>query len=143
MRVYLWLSIRGGVIHSDKDFREVQTNAHLDVYIETHREFAQLFYDQSELGSPSILRTLRYAKELDLSNRRDRIHAFMKLPQYAGAQIKIQPDHSASYLEVYKRFAIEYVRATRSTEILDYISHEAESLEDGIPSWVPRWDIMT
>jgi hypothetical protein len=143
MRVYLWLSTRGGAIHSDKDFREVQINAHLDVYIETHRDFARLFYSEEDLGSPSILRTLKCAKELDLSNPRDRIYAFMELPQFAGAQIKIRADYAAPYLEAYKRFAIEYTRATRSTEILDYVSHDAKSLGDDVPSWVPRWDIIT
>lgn len=141
MRVYVWLSTRAADIYNAKDFYGVPISAHLDVYLETHKDFARVFYMESQWGLPSIPRILKCAKELDLSNQCDRIYAFMELPQFAGEQIKIRTDYSAPYLEVYKRFAIQYVRSTRSTEILNYVSHDAESLADGVSSWVPRWEI--
>jgi hypothetical protein len=143
MRVYIWLSTRGGRVFQEKEFGEVQINAHTDVYLETHKEFAQVFYNDTSWGTPSILRTLNCAKELDLSNPRDRIYAFMDLPQVVGHQVYIRPDYSAPELQTYQRFASEYIRASKSTELLDFVSHDHESLISGIPSWVPRWDIPT
>lgn len=66
----------------------------------------------------------------------------MELPQHTAKRIKVRPNYTASHLDAYKRFAIEYIRSTKSTELLDYVSHDGKSLE-GISSWVPRWDIDT
>jgi len=141
MRVYVWLSTRATNIFYKKDFAEVRINAHTDVYLETHREFAGAFYAEYSWGMPSILRTLNCAKELDLADPRDRIYAFMDLPQVTDKRVTIRPDYSAPVLNTYHRFAIEYIRTLRNVEILDYVSHNKESFTSGIPSWVPRWDV--
>ncbi|EAT87824.1 hypothetical protein HBI56_118160 [Parastagonospora nodorum] len=145
MRLYIWFTTRGGQIYYGKGFDSVQINAHLDVYLETHKDFGRAFYTQMSWGKLSILRTLNCAKELDVSNQRDRIYAFMALPQVAEqlVQIQLRPDYFAPYLKTYHRFAEEYIRASGSTELLDYVSHDEESLISGTASWVPRWDICT
>lgn len=143
MRVYTWLSACGHTIFDKKEFQEVLINAHTNVYLETHVDFARAFYSEASWGKSSLLRTLNCAKELDLSDPRDRIYAFMELPQFSGHQITIRPDYSAPFLETYHRFAIEYIEKSKTTELLDYVSHHQESLTSGIPSWVPRWDFST
>lgn len=145
MRLYVWFTTRGGQIYNGIGFDAVQINAHMDVYLETHKDFCRAFYTEASWGNLSILRTLNCAKELDVSNQRDRIYAFMALPQVAGQLVEIQlrPDYSAPYLETYHRFAAEYIRASGSPELLDYVSHDDSSLTSGTASWVPRWDICT
>jgi hypothetical protein len=142
MRTYIWLRTRGGRIFSAVEFNEVLINAHTNVYLETHKDFARAFYSELSWGNSSILRTLNCAKELDLGNPRDRIYAFMELPNNDQHGITIRPDYFASYFETYRRFAIEYIRSTKSTELLEYVCHY-DVLESDIPSWVPRWDIST
>jgi hypothetical protein len=142
MRVYVWLATRGASIFYNKRFTEIQINAHTDVYLNDHQDLARIFYSDLSWGTPSLLRTLDCAKELDVGNPRDRIHAFMELPQHTAKRTKVRTNHTASHLDAYDRFAIEYIRSTRSTELLDYVSHDDKSLE-GISSWVPRWDIDT
>ncbi|KAH5165763.1 hypothetical protein HBI38_051170 [Parastagonospora nodorum] len=141
MRVYVWLSTRARSTFYKKDFAEVRISAHTDAYLETHKEFAGAFYDEYSWGTPSILRTLNCAKDLDLADPRDRIYAFMDLPQVADERVTIRPDYSAPVLDTYHRFAIEYIRTLRTVEILGYVCHNTVSFTSGIPSWVPRWDI--
>ncbi|KAF1921675.1 heterokaryon incompatibility protein-domain-containing protein [Ampelomyces quisqualis] len=136
MRVYVWLATRGTSIYYDKRFSAIQINAHTEVYLEGHQDFARAFYSKLSWGTPSLLKTLNCAKELDFGNPSDRIYAFMELPQ----RVTVRPNYYASHLDAYKRFAIEFIRSTKSTELLDYVSHDDESLESN-PSWVPRWDI--
>lgn len=142
MRTYVWLSTRGTSIYHEKSFSDVQINAHTDVYLEIHAQFSRIFYSQLSWGTNSLLRTLNCAKELDLSNPRDRIYAFMDLPQNATQRILIVPDYLSSHLDTYYRFAVEYIGRTKDTELLDYVCHDEESLS-GARSWVPRWDINT
>lgn len=142
MRTYVWLSTRGETIYHDKSFDEVQINAHADVYLECYQDFARVFYDTLSWGTNSLLRTLNCAKELDLTNPRDRIYAFMELPQHAAQRISIHPDYLTPYLDTYYRFAVEYIRQTRTTELFDYVCHSEDSWSRD-SSWVPRWDIST
>jgi hypothetical protein len=142
MRVYIWLSKRGAEIFYNKGFSDIPINAHTNVYLDGHQDFAKVFYGDLSWGTPSLLKALNCAKELDVTNPCDRIYAFMELSQHTEKRIKVHPNYSASHLDAYKRFAIEYIRSTKDTELLDYVSHNDKSLE-GIPSWVPRWDIET
>jgi hypothetical protein len=143
MRVYIWLSTRAPGVYYSRLFGEVPINCHSHVYLESHEEFGRAFYSKLSWGLPSLLRTLNCAKELDLTNSRDRIYAFMDLPQKFEHRITLHPDYTISHLETYRQFATEYVQSTKSTELLDYVSHTEESLLDKVPSWVPRWDIVT
>jgi hypothetical protein len=143
MRVYIWLSTRASGIYYSRLFSEVPINCHSHVYLESHKDFGRAFYSKLSWGSPSLLRTLNCAKELDLTDPRDRIYAFMDLPQKFEHQITLHPDYTISHLETYRQFAAEYIRSTKSTGLLDYVSHTEESLLDEVPSWVPRWDIVT
>jgi hypothetical protein len=143
MRVYVWLSTRGADIYYSGAFSDVPISAHLHIYLESHDEFGRAFYDDLAWGSPSILRTLNSAKELDLSNPCDRIYAFMDLPRTSEEQVVVHPDYLSTHLQAYHQFAIRYIERTSGTKLLDYVSHDEKSLSDDIPSWVPRWDIPT
>jgi hypothetical protein len=143
MRVYVWLSTRASGVYYSKLFSEVPINSHTHVYLEGHEDFGRVFYSELSWGSSSMLRTLNCAKELDLSNARDRIYAFMDLPRKFEQRVILHPNYEEDIIETYRRFAAEYVQSTGGTELLDYVSHNEESLLNEVPSWVPRWDIVT
>ncbi|KAF2035327.1 hypothetical protein EK21DRAFT_96601 [Setomelanomma holmii] len=122
MRTCIWLLCRATILcHGEKFF-----HTHEGVW--------------DSLGLPSILETLECARNLQLEDQRDRIYAFTKLPQAPRQYTKPWPDYHSSYLDTYRQFAIEYVLARRSTEILDYVCHDDEVLAE-IPSWVPLWNV--
>jgi hypothetical protein len=143
MRVYIWMSTRASNIYYSMNFGEVRINSHMNMYLEGHQDFGQAFYSDLSWDSPSVLRTLNYAKELDLSDPRDRIYAFMDLLRSSEKHFRIEPDYRTSHLDIYRQFALRYIQAAGDTELLDYVSHNKASLSSGIPSWVPRWDITT
>jgi hypothetical protein len=142
MRTYVWLCTRAASVFYSHQFSEVLLNAHKDVYLETHADFGRHFYHEMSWGTPSILRTLNCAKVLELRDPRDRIYAFMGLPQCIGKLVTPSPDYQTSFLDTYRDFAKQYVDSTRSTDILESVSHDDESYLSA-PSWVPRWDIST
>lgn len=95
--------------------------------------------------------TLNSARNLELSNPKDRIYAFMALPTSDGALATLHPDYSrdTSYLKVYQSFAIEYLEKTLNLDLLCYVEHDKHNVDDQetvalsqalCPSWVPRWD---
>jgi len=142
MRVYVWLSTRATRTYQSLPFAEYRINSHLDLYLETHQQFGKAFYDELSWGTPSILRTLNCAKELDLKDPRDRIYAFMDLSQWSEHHIRINPNYFKPHLETYQEFASQYIHVSKDARLLDYVVHDNESLSQS-PSWVPRWDIPT
>jgi len=88
----------------------------------------------------SLLPILYEARELQFFDPRDRIFAFAALAQDLETHVSVQPDYNAPSLHIYKQFAINYVRSTGATELLDYVRHNEETLQSEAPSWVPRWD---
>lgn len=142
MRVYVWLSTRALSPYDAFVFNDVLINAHKNVYLDTHEEFGRAFHGESAWGSMSILSTLNNAKELDLSDPRDRIYAFLELPQHLDQHVWVKPNYSMSHLEAYRRFATQYLTVSNNVEILEYVSHDETSPFEA-PSWIPRWDINT
>jgi hypothetical protein len=140
MRTYLWLYTRGVGLFYTIGFDKVLIGAHTGSYLEGHKNFAQVFFDEDSWGTPSILQTLSYAKDLDLKDQRDRIYAFLDLPHNDAHRITMRPDYFVPYLETYRQFAVEYVRATKRLELLEYVCHY-ETPSSNTPSWVPRWDV--
>ncbi|KAF2833859.1 hypothetical protein CC86DRAFT_389961 [Ophiobolus disseminans] len=143
LRVYIWMSTRASTVFYSLPFIEVQITAHLNMYLEGHHDFGRVFYSELSWGTPSLLKTLNDAKELDLTDPRDRIYAFMDLLRSSEEHIIIAPDYRASHLDTYHQFALQYIQSTKDTKLLDYVSHDENSLSDSIPTWVPRWDIVT
>jgi hypothetical protein len=140
MRTYLWLIRRGSAIAYSKRVAEVPIKAHRSAYSRSHEDVAHAFYPEAMWPTQSILQTLEHARSLILGDSRDRIYAFMELPQDNERRITIDPDYFAPYCEVYRQFAATYIQSTKNTDLLDYVCHDNNSFNDG-PSWVPRWNV--
>lgn len=91
-----------------------------------------------------ILATLRYARQLGLSDPRDRIYAFMALPFVTNPMPDLHPNYEQSHLELYQHFAVRYLEETSDLDILGQASHtkvKGNSADNRFKSsWVPLWD---
>lgn len=87
-----------------------------------------------------ILNVINVARGVKLSDARDRIYAFMTLPFVRKPVPTLQPDYEQSPMEIYRRFAVEYLRLAGALNILLYVHHKDQVSEDTAwSSWVPDW----
>lgn len=161
LRVNYWLVCRGLYAHQALG-REVSIPLsvhHLDNFVRRHPEEAKLFDKRArETESASTLTMLFETRTFELSDPRDRIYAFMALETNDGimASLQLEPDYQRTHLEIYHDFAVKYIKKTGDLDILSFIKHSNESLEnagrsaqagrspgpENVPSWVPRWDLQ-
>ncbi|KAK3942686.1 heterokaryon incompatibility protein-domain-containing protein, partial [Diplogelasinospora grovesii] len=86
---------------------------------------------ESRVGTLLALELLDYARELKLSDPRDRIYAFMALPTKGDTMPALQPDYEAHYLDVYQNFATTYLKLTSDLDLLLYVDgYEDTSLSN-------------
>lgn len=104
------------------------------------RQVAKAFYNQYFCLSYSMADYLSASRDLNFTDRRDRIYACSALPynDVHGA-MNIVPDYTCSFEETLKRFTMEHIRQTSSPSVLHYVHHDATSLDSDDPSWVPQW----
>lgn len=89
----------------------------------------------------SILFILDSARELTLSDPRDRIYAFTGLPYQQGQFPALEPDYEQSHSDIYQAFAVKYLDVTQDLNILLCVRHSEPHLSnDQGSSWIPQWD---
>ena len=135
MQTYMWMVRRAPSLFGTVRYH---IPVHGGLYDHHHPAFGQTFR-RSEIKY-SLLAILHEAQGLQFSDPRDRIFAFAALAQDLETHVSVQPDYNAPFLHVYKQFAINYVRSTGDTDLLDYVGQNEETLQSEAPSWVPRWD---
>lgn len=90
---------------------------------------------------PNLLEVLDGARMLSVTEARDRIYAFCSLPFVRDRNFTLEPDYQQPLQQVYRDFAIEYARANSSLDILSYVGHDRDPVEEPLyNSWAPRWD---
>jgi hypothetical protein len=141
MRTCAWLYKRAVNTLYDKSFDSRIPLAHVEVFEDREPEYAKLFTTEMTWVNSSLLGYLSLTKQLNLKDPRDRIYAFMELVENEERPIHLRPNYKDSFLHVYHQFAAEYIRSTRYTGLLSNVEHDEQSLQSGIPSWVPRWDL--
>ncbi|KAG6357591.1 hypothetical protein INS49_013468 [Diaporthe citri] len=103
-----------------------------------------LFASENKIDDPNIPLALHHARNLYLSDPRDRIYAFMALPFVKNRLPALHPNYEQPHLEVYRDFAVKYLEKTSDLNILCYVTDEEvneESIHGTLgSSWVPRWD---
>ena len=105
-----------------------------------------------------FIEILAFAKHLEATDPRDHVFAFLGHPaalQFPlgheatadidyesvislGTKLLIQPDYTKSLGEIYTEFAVKIFEATNNLDLLSYMIHFENSIEESIPSWVPR-----
>jgi hypothetical protein len=141
MRTCNWLYKRAVKTLYARGFEGKIPLAHVEVFEDSYPTYAKLFADEMTWVKSSILGYLSLTRELNLKDPRDRIYAFLELVQNEERPIHLRPNYKDPFLYVYQQFAAEYIRSTAYIGLLSNVEHDEQSLESGIPSWVPRWDI--
>ncbi|KAF0324639.1 hypothetical protein GQ607_008078 [Colletotrichum asianum] len=89
------------------------------------------------------LEMMRHGYRLSLTDKRDRVYAFLALAQRLTLS-EFQPDnpsYSHTFQETYVAFARKYLDDTKDATLLNYIHHNADTMSSKLPSWCPRWDL--
>lgn len=93
--------------------------------------------------TPNFVEILVRAKTLECKDNRDLIYAFLGSPKALVGerkQIVLVPDYEKSYREVYRDFAVSWLTKTQDLTLLSAVQHTQDTLQNDMPSWVPRWD---
>lgn len=98
----------------------------------------------------SLLEIMSTARRMGVTDPRDRVYAFLGLRQAKPHKIReymqISPeratfDYKLSPGQVYHKFAHGYLLNSSDLALLQYVEHTEDTLNNGIPSWVPLWDL--
>ncbi|KAK6850090.1 HET-domain-containing protein [Apiospora arundinis] len=95
-----------------------------------------------ELKQPShyqFLDLLDHGALLKCHDPRDRIYAFLGHPLAAAAG-PIVPDYAKPKIQVYQETTILLLRDS-GVRTLSSVEHNAQTIEEDVPSWVVRWDV--
>lgn len=156
LRVNLFLEQRVMALNPNLNFWSIPHLQHL--YNVRHPKEVRTFCTAgmlSHIEPQSALEILDSARELRLTDPRDRIYAFMALAAEDQAMPAVQPNYGkdVSHLGVYRDFATNYLEKASDLELLHFVEHEEELEENSppfvvignarthsLPSWVPRWD---
>jgi hypothetical protein len=141
MKTCIWLHKRGVKALYAKKLDGRIPLAHLEAFEDRNPDYAKLFTSQTTWVDQSLLGYLSLTRPLSLKDPRDRIYAFLELVENEERQIHIRPNYKDPFLRVYQQFAVEYIEATGYIGLLSNVEHDEKSLNSGIQSWVPRWDI--
>ncbi len=148
------------VNHFEIDFQMLQM---VLAYQDSTRNNIALDLGKDPFLAETFLDILELGKGLQSTDPKDKIYAFLGHPSafkrhlldvdpyswysrnyyYKDRSTIIQPDYEkdTSVFDVYFRLAHNAVQDLGlGTELLCYVAHDEETIEDGLPSWVPRWD---
>lgn len=152
MRAAAWVLTRGGGDAAMASLAGGSLNrlrVHVNQYAYARRgEADRLFQGEMLTARRRLLQTLYDARDLGFRDDKDRIYAFLGLPQADGVRARLEVDYALSAAEVVRRFAGAYLGVERGPGDLDLdlgLLHYAQLHrvdpypEAGLPSWVPRW----
>lgn len=156
IRVQMFLNMRVHPMNPDFSFT-VTTDLFSDIYNNQYPKEARTFWteeSQDQFEPMASIQILHQARQLSLTDSRDRIYAFMALETSDKTMATIHPDYGkdVSHLDVYRDFAIKYIERTSDLDILRFVVHKEEENSScssaaanariqPLPSWVPRWDL--
>ncbi|KAF1362167.1 hypothetical protein EJ07DRAFT_164021 [Lizonia empirigonia] len=147
MVTFTWLVTRAQVIISGAGDILDPADIHMDAYVNryyayTNRHFegAQCLLNESAWQNISILDFLATGRRLQMSNPRDRLYAFLDMSTAKERKIEVDPNYGEPPSLVFQKFAASYIRATESLNILEYVVHDAQSLQSCVSTWAPDWD---
>jgi hypothetical protein len=140
VRVWDWICYRLPEFHTRYSCRIP------DVYFVINRirytdEFVPFVDSVADHTKADFLELLDGSRELAVKDPRDRVYAFLAFTQESGLNLQVQPDYMRSYMEIYLDLAHKWIAATQDTNLVKYVQHTSETIEDEFPSWVPRWNV--
>lgn len=116
-------------------------DAHTNIYIGRYKEEAKTFTPPMGLDRQDLLLTLQACRHLGVKDERDRVYAFLGLPEasFITETGGFSISYSKNFLDVYRDFACCYLQHAPKDplRILQH-SYFYEDIEQ--PSWVPIWN---
>jgi len=135
LKVHLWLELKARYIW--REFRLFLKDVHQSKYWLLSSRIPQ-FHAFSPLENQiKFVEYLAQAKQLDYSDARDRVYAFLGSPlAQVGPEdrVVVEPDYKNNYLEGYQEFALQWLKHTRNLCLLSTVKHNAETFKSDLPS---------
>ena len=78
-------------------------------------------------------------RSFECTNQRDKVYALLSFPPLCELQPPIRPDYTKSVAEVFEEATMRIFQFSQSLGLLSSLEHDV-AIEEGWPSWVPRWD---
>lgn len=116
---------------------------HVDAFSERRIDSWQVFYLKADFRMAGLLDYVYCGRALQFTDSRDKIYAFLDLSLLPEQNVGMVPDYQNSTLDVFRDFALRYMRTTNSLRLLNYVLHSARTLQSSLPTWVPDWDSGT
>jgi hypothetical protein len=139
LKTLFWLTNRApSLMHK---FEVYMSPLHLESMAKRNKRVIQTMYVEEPV---TALHLLSLARDLRLTDKRDRVFAFAAFAERVSQQpLHLIPDYDRSFLDIYQDFAREYLISYKDLDLLNYVQHDDSELlsSSGPTSWVPRWDI--
>lgn len=117
---------------------------HISIYAIRYKEEAMTMSSERDFLFPDLPVSLDTGRRLHVTDNRDRIYAFLGLPEAAVIRHNLSIDYEKTWQTVFQDFACCYLDATHDLAILHFIqpTEVTVSTDSRTPSWVPQWQIM-
>jgi hypothetical protein len=139
LKTLFWLTNRApSLMHK---FEVYMSPLHLESMAKRNKRVIQTMYVEEPL---TALHLLSLARDLKLTDERDRVYAFAAFAERVSQQpLRLILDYDRSFLDIYQDFAREYLISYKDLDLLNYVQHNDSELlsPSGPTSWVPRWDV--
>ncbi|KAF5526232.1 Heterokaryon incompatibility protein 6, OR allele [Colletotrichum aenigma] len=146
MRTWRWASRQAPALHVplfDKIWLSLNPICDM-AFVASHLRESVAWYPKASTSLITHpLEMMRHGHRLSLTDKRDRVYAFLALAQRLTVS-EFQPDnpsYSQTFQETYLAFARKYLNDTKDATLLNYVHHNADTLSSKLPSWCPRWDL--
>jgi hypothetical protein len=122
-------------------FEVYMSPLHLESMAKRNKRVIQTMYVEEPV---TALHLLSLARDLRLTDKRDRVYGFTALAEQISQQpLNLIPDYNRPFLEIYRDFAREYLISYKDLDLLNYVQQDDSELllPSGPTSWVPCWDV--
>ncbi|KAK4107638.1 hypothetical protein N656DRAFT_802548 [Canariomyces notabilis] len=116
------------------------SDLHLQAFHTQRRREAITFRPEGYTSPLSFLEVLEHAKFLGFAGPRDKLYAFLSFPCSSKMLPTILPNYEVGHQQLYRDFACGHLRTSGDLDLLHFVHNDERTLEDNVPSWVPRWD---
>lgn len=138
VRAYVWYIRRALKLPS---MQQVWlSELHLQGFYTQRSREAITFRPEGRTSPLPFLEILEHARFLGFADPRDKIYAFLSFPCSSKMLPTILPNYKVRHQRLYRDFACGYLRTSGDLDLLHFVHNDESTLEDDMPSWVPRWD---
>ena len=140
MRAYMWISHRATSITTEFDIE--LCHLHIALFDVRFGHESKTMYNEGHFLEDA-LDILNAARDLQLGDNKDRVYAFLTLPQAGNLLQHLDIDYEKTVQDVYRDVAVCYTEKLGSLDFLHYVEHTDDTWAAESPSWIPHWHIRS